>query len=362
MNNRLAQNLPFIIILAILLIAMTGGRIIPFFILAGLAVWGYRKLSEAQMDRIFKNFNIKDLFTQNSFEAGSSKNMSQTIDMDKLKQGKHLKKLIATVVVVILLAWLFAASIVIVEAGETGVYSLFGRVKDKEMQSGFHLVIPLARVTKMSIRTNDYTMSSTEGEGEKRGPDAITALSKEGLDISLDITILYHLQEDRASDVYEDVGLNYEEKIIRPAIRSTIRKIIAQYEAKVIYSDKRKEASDRIMEELKEKLEPRGVVMEETLLRNVKLPPKLANSIEEKLQAEQEAKKMDFVLQKEEKEKQRKIIEAEGQKGSQRIINESLTPNYLQYLYIKNLENREGTIYVPTNPDNGMPMFKNIGG
>lgn len=313
---------------------------------------------------IFIIYLFKDEFKKLkvfSLEKGNPKNMNNSIDVDKLKQLKNIRKIIALAVVLIFLAWLFFASIVIVEAGETGVYSLFGKVSDKELSSGFHLVIPLAQVTKMSIRTHDYTMSGTQGEGEYRGPDAITVLSKEGLKVDLDITILYHMQEDKASDIYRDVGMEYDQKIIRPAIRSVIRKTIAQYDAKVIYSEKRKEAVNKIKEELKEKLEPRGIVMEDVLLRNVELPAKLANSIEEKLQAEQEAKKMDFVLDRERKEKERKIIEAEGQKESQRIINESLTPNYLNYLYIKNLEEREGTIYVPVSPESGMPMFKSLG-
>jgi regulator of protease activity HflC (stomatin/prohibitin superfamily) len=127
----------------------------------------------------------------------------------------------------------------------------------------------------------------------------------------------------------------------------------------VVYSDKRKEASERIAEGLKKQLGDRGIVLEELLLRNVELPPNLRDSIEQKLQAEQEAQKMEFVLEKEKKEKERKIIEAEGQRESQRIINESLTDRFLNYQYIKNLENREGTIYVPTD-GNGLPMFKNI--
>jgi len=302
----------------------------------------------------------------NKFHAGSEKNksMDQTINIDttKLKQvPANAKKIAISVIAGILLLWLFFASIVIVDAGETGVYSLFGKVKDEELSSGFHLVIPLAKVTKMSIRTEEYTMSIAQGEGKRTGADAITSLTKEGLSVDLDITVLYHLNEERASDVYKDVGLNYEEKVIRPGIRTSIRDIIAQYEAKDIYSEKRQEAAQKILDALKLQLEPRGIITEDVLLRNVVLPPNLAQAIQEKLQAEQEAEKYDFILQKEEKEKQRKIIEAEGQRDAQTIINQSLTTNYLYYLYIKELKNREGTIYVPTNPSTGMPLFRDLG-
>lgn len=265
-----------------------------------------------------------------------------------------------TVVIVILLIWLFFASIVIVEAGRTGVYSLFGKVKDDELKSGFHLVNPLAKVTEMSVRTEEYTMSIVTGEGKRKMADAIAALTKEGLSVDLDMTVLYRLSDEKASDVYREVGLDYEEKIIRPAIRTSIRDIIAGYEAKDIYSEKRKEAATKIEESLKENLKGRGVLIEQVMLRDILLPEKLSASIQEKLSAEQEAQKYEFILQKEEKEAERKIIEATAQRDAQKIINESLTPRYLQYLYIRELQNREGTIYVPISPDNGMPMFKGI--
>lgn len=290
-----------------------------------------------------------------------TKPMAKTIDVDKLKSMHNARRVIALIVLFIFAAWLFFASIQIVDAGETGVYSLFGKVKDQELKSGFHLVIPLAKVTRMSIRTEEYTMSIAQGEGARYGADAITSLTKEGLSVDLDMTVLYRLQEERASDVYRELGLQYDEKIIRPAIRTSIRDIIAQYEAKDIYSEKRQEASNRILDELKISLDSRGITVEDVLLRNVALPANLAQSIQDKLQAEQEAEKYDFVLAKEEKEKERKVIEAEGRRDSQRIINESLSTNYLYFLYINELKDREGTIYVPTNPTTGMPLFRELG-
>ena len=289
------------------------------------------------------------------------KNMDSAIDINELAFKQNAKKIITTIVLAVLVLWLFFASIIIVDAGETGVYSLFGKVKNEELSSGFHLVIPLAKVTKMSIRTEEYTMSITQGEGKKSVADAITSLTKEGLSVDLDMTVLFHLQEEKASDIYKDVGLSYDEKIIRPTIRTSIRDIIAQYEAKDIYSEKRKEAAQRIQESLKDAMESRGVIVEKVLLRNVALPANLANAIQEKLQAEQEAEKYDFILDREKKEKERKIIEAEGQRDSQQIINQSLSQNYLYYLYIKDLKDREGTIYVPTNPSTGMPLFRELG-
>jgi regulator of protease activity HflC (stomatin/prohibitin superfamily) len=350
MKDNIFKNIPLLLFILFILIPILGKRGILFLLIA-FAIYS-----------LYKKLNIKDLAGAGPPpERGEQKNMSQTIDVGKLQSMQNAKKVLITFIIAILGLWLFFASIVIVDAGETGVYSLFGKVKDEELRSGFHLVIPLAKVTKMSIRTEEYTMSIISGEGKVNRADAITALTKEGLNVDLDMTVLYHLNEEKASDVYKDVGLTYEGKVIRPEIRSAIREIIAQYEAKDIYSEKREEAAQNISDKLKENLDPRGIVMESVLLRNVQLPANLANAIQEKLQAEQEAQKYDFILQKEEKEKERKVIEAEGQEEAQRIINRSLTTNYLYYLYVNQLKDREGTIYVPTSPSTGMPLFRDIG-
>lgn len=249
---------------------------------------------------------------------------------------------------------------VVIAAGETGVYHLFGKVADEELKSGLHIINPLASVTKMSIRTEQYTMSAARDEGQRTGDDSIDALTNEGLMITLDITVLYHLVEDKASDVYKNLGENYAEKIIRPEVRSAIREAVAKYDSKTIYSEKRDELTNIVKQKLDQVMSPRGLVAEGVLLRNVSLPQKLTSSIQEKLQAEQENQRYDFILAKEKKEAQRKVIEAEGQRDAQKIINESLSDKYLNYLYIKELKDRQGTIYVPINPQTGMPVFKGI--
>ncbi len=282
----------------------------------------------------------------------------QTIDPTKIK--RYMKSYAVVLAVLFFILFFGSSFWTVIRSGHTGVQSLFGRVYDQELSSGFHIKNPFVRVTQMSVRTEDYTMSITQGEGQLAGPDAIRALTKEGLNIDLDITVLYRLTEEKASDVYRDVGLNYDEVVIRPQIRSTIREIVALYSAKDIYSEKRGEATANILEVLQSSLDPRGIEVEDVLLRNVVLPAKLANSIEEKLQAEQDAERYDFILEVEKKEAERKRVAAEGQRDAQQIINQSLTTRYLQYLYIESLEDRAGTIYVPTNPSNGTPLFRGL--
>ncbi|MCD4706028.1 prohibitin family protein [bacterium] len=328
-----------LLIITFILISMLGRNIFPFLIIAAIIL-----------------FIIKVVGKKKFMDRENVINMDPKINFDP----KQFKKGGMAVLVVLFLLIFGIFSIVIIPAGETGVYHLFGKVREKEMSSGLHFKNPLALVTKMSIRTEEYTMSIIEGEGQVKNADAIRALTKEGLEVDLDMTILYHLNETSASDIFKNVGLDYVEKIIRPSIRSGIREIIANYEAKDIYSEKREEAAGEILEKLKSDINQRGITIEEVLLRNVNLPTKLSNAIQEKLTAEQEAQRYDFVLQRETKEAERKRIEAAGQRDAQKIINESLTTNYLNYLYIRELKDREGTIYIPVNPSTGMPMFKGL--
>ncbi|OGF22007.1 hypothetical protein A2Y83_02875 [Candidatus Falkowbacteria bacterium RBG_13_39_14] len=302
---------------------------------------------------------------QEFFKKSSDKNRSYVYNADSFEdKAKNMfqftKRIITSSLIIIILIILAATMIVIIPAGETGVYHLFGKVSGREISSGLHFINPFANITKMSIRTEEYTMSGAVMEGRVKGNDAIRALTKEGLEVGLDITVLYHLEEDKASDVYKDIGITYDEKIIRPEIRAAIREIAANYNAVDIYTEKRTELTTKIQEKLVDVINPRGITIESVLLRNVALPAGLTKSIEVKLQADQEAQQMDFILDKEKKEAERKRIQAAGQRDAQKIINESLTDKYLDYLYINELKDRQGTIYVPISPSSGMPMYKNI--
>ncbi|MEA2065425.1 MAG: prohibitin family protein [Patescibacteria group bacterium] len=334
MQDKLSKLIP-LIFLFFLIMPLFGKNILPIIIIGAVVFAIFKSIKKHTMDNQTININ-------------------PNIDLGKFKNAGRI--IAAAVLLIIILA----ISIVVIPAGETGVYHLFGKVKEKEFSSGIHLKNPIAKITKMSIRTEEYTMSIVKGEGKIKSADAIRALTEEGLEVDLDITVLYHLDENKASNVFKDLGLNYEEKIIRPGIRSGIREVVANYKARDIYSEKRQEASIKILERLKKDIDTRGIIVEEVLLRNIKLPAKLSNAIQEKLTAEQESQRYEFILQKEEKEAERKRIEAAGQKDAQKIINESLSSNYLNYLYIKELKDREGTIYVPVNPQSGMPMFKGL--
>ena len=254
----------------------------------------------------------------------------------------------------------FLSPVIVVPAGNTGVHEYFGNVKDEELHAGFHLKNPLASIKKMSIRTEEYTMSIAPSEGDKEGNDSIDALTNEGLKVVMDITVLYKLEEEKASDIYKTLGMSYEQKIIRPQIRSIIREVVSNYSSKDLYSEKRQEVESKIFDTLKDETLERGIVIEQVMLRNVILPSGLTRAISEKLEMEQQSQKMEFVLDKETKEAERKAIEAEGIKKSQDIISKSLTPAYVRWYSIemmKELAGSENTtfLFVPTD-NQGMPV------
>jgi regulator of protease activity HflC (stomatin/prohibitin superfamily) len=314
---------------------------------------------------LFINKKVNQPLSSDGAQASVSANttMNETTpfnNSNKSKRSIRFGGLFKITAFLALAVFVFFQCIVIVGAGETGVVSLFGKVRDNELHSGLHFVNPLVSVRKMSVRTEQYTMSIAPDEGELQGDDSIRSLTKEGLDVDVDFTALYRLDEEKASDIYREVGLDYVDKLIRPEIRGTIRDVISQYEAKELYSEKRQEASFKIAEMLSEKLEPRGLLIEESVIRNIQLPESLSQAIQLKLSSEQEAQRYDFVLQTERKEAERKIIEAQGQRDAQTIIGQNLTQEYLNYLYIKELKDRAGTIYVPIDPSSGMPIFKGV--
>lgn len=289
---------------------------------------------------------------------------ARVVDAESGSVGRFmtsLRKKVWGFVITLLVLILLLTSFSMVDAGQVGVKSLFGRVSDEVLESGLHIENPLVRVHRFDIRTQNYTMSSVQDEGQQVGDDAIRVLSADGLEISMDVTVLYRVLPEAAPRILREVGKEYQDTIVRPVVRTKIRDVAVYYQAVDVYSTKREELQQRIFTSIEQDFAARGLVLEQLLIRNVTLPESVKAAIEAKINAEQESQKYEFLLQKEKKEAERKRIEAEGQRDSQRIVNESLTDRYLYYQYINQLKDRQGTIYVPTNPSTGLPQFKNLG-
>jgi regulator of protease activity HflC (stomatin/prohibitin superfamily) len=230
-----------------------------------------------------------------------------------------------------------------IDAGMVGIKSLFGQVQNEVLKSGLHLVNPLLEVRQVDIRTQNYTMSGQHDEGQKIGDDAIRVLTSDGLEVTIDLSVLYRVIPEEAPRLYREIGLNYEDKIVRPITRTRIRDNSVYYEAVALYSTKRDEFQDRIFKSIDQDFKKRGLLLENLLVRNITLPASVKAVIEQKINAEQEAQKMQFVLQKEKQEAERKRVEAQGISDYQRIINESLSDRQLQYEQIKAMKELAGS-------------------
>jgi prohibitin 1 len=177
----------------------------------------------------------------------------------------------------------------------------------------------------------------------------------------LDTSLIYHLNPDRAADVLAKLGPNFEEKIIEPTLRSSIREATASHTANALYTGEREMVANQIFETLKTQLDPRGVTVEKVLLRDIQLPATLKTSIEAKQQAEQEALAMSFRLQKETQEAQRKRIEAQGIRDFQQIVAQGISPQLLEWKGIEATENLakspNAKVVVIGNNKNGLPLI-----
>jgi regulator of protease activity HflC (stomatin/prohibitin superfamily) len=230
---------------------------------------------------------------------------------------------------------LFSSMFKQIDAGKVGVQSLYGNVQPDILESGLHLINPLLDVTDFDIQTQNYTMSAIHAEGAQEGDDAIRVLSNDGLEVVIDLTVLYRISPSDAPKIFKQIGVNYNDKIVRPVTRTRIRDNAVYYDAVALYSTKRNEFQQRIFKSIEDDFKKRGLILEQLLIRNINLPNSVKLSIESKINAEQDAQKMTFVLQKEKQEAERKRVEAQGIADYQRIISMGLTDKQLQYEQIK---------------------------
>jgi regulator of protease activity HflC (stomatin/prohibitin superfamily) len=236
----------------------------------------------------------------------------------------------------LMVAGALATTVIQIDAGKVGVQVLFGEVqKSNYLNSGLHLVNPFVQIVEFDTRTKNYTMSAVHDEGAKQGDDAIKVLSADGLEVVIDLTVLYRAIPAQTPNILEKIGADYEEVIVRPITRTKTRDIAVYYDAVSLFSTRRDEFQERITKGIEADFNKRGLVLEQLLVRNINLPTSVKASIESKINAEQEAQKMQFVLQKEKQEAERKRVEAQGIADYQKIIGTGLSEKQLQYEMIK---------------------------
>lgn len=222
-----------------------------------------------------------------------------------------------------------------INAGTVGVQSLFGKIQGKVLTEGLNVVNPIMTVIKFDVKTRNYTMSAIHDEGDQTGDDAIRVLSADGLEVVIDLTVLYRVTSDKAPTILRTIGENYTEVVVRPIVRTKIRDLAANYDAVALYSNKREEFQQRLFTAVEKEFTKRGFSLEQVLIRNLNLPQSVKAAIESKINAEQESQKMRFILDKERQEADRKRVEAQGISDYQRILTSTLTDKLLQYERIK---------------------------
>lgn len=235
----------------------------------------------------------------------------------------------------ILLLGLGFASVKQIEPGDVGVQKLFGKVNSNILESGLNVINPLVEVVTFDVRTQNYTMSGVHDEGDKTGDDAIRVLSADGLEVVIDLTVLYKVISREAPRILKEIGTDYRNTIVRPICRTKIRDNAVYYDAVALYSTKRDEFQGRIFKTIEDDFKSRGLILEQLLVRNITLPASVKAAIESKINAEQEAQKMTFILQKEKQEAERKRVEAQGIADYQTILSTGLSDKQLQYEMIK---------------------------
>ena len=248
---------------------------------------------------------------------------------------RNYKTMIKIAGVIVILIGVSIACIVQIEPGQVGVQKLFGKVNNNILESGLNVINPFVKVVIFDVRTENYTMSGVMDEGAKNGDDAIRVLSADGLEVIVDLTVLYRVIPSEAPRILKEVGTDYRNVLVRPICRTKIRDNAVYYDAVALYSVKRDEFQTKIFSTIESNFKERGLLLEQLLVRNITLPASVKASIESKINAEQDAQKMTFVLQKERQEAERKRVEAQGIADYQKILSTGLSDKLLQYEMIK---------------------------
>jgi prohibitin 1 len=262
--------------------------------------------------------------------------------------GAPILKLAGLAFVALIAVILLFSCITKVSTGHVGVLTLFGRVTPEVLPEGIHLINPLKTNNEMSIQTQTIKESAS-------------VPSSEGLVMNLDTSLIYHLDPNRAADVYQKIGSNYEAVVVEPTLRAAIREATASHTANALYTGEREMVAKQISDQLTTELNKRGLLVENVLLRDIQLPQTLKASIEAKQQAEQEALAMNFRLQKEKQEAERKRIEAAGIRDFQQIVAQGISPALLEWKGIEATEilakSPNSKVVVIGNSKNGLPLI-----
>jgi prohibitin 1 len=249
-----------------------------------------------------------------------------------------MKRLTQVLFLLIFSAGVSGCAVVGIEDGEGGVKADFGKIADRSLDTGWHFYCPFFTwVEKWNVKTQEIK-------------ETAHVPSSEGLISQLDISVLYNVSKVNIVLVRKTIGQEYVSTVLEPYIREAIRNVASGYEVKALFSDEgRTKIGKQMFDFLKEKVEPRGITVQDVLLRDVRLPPAFMDSIQQKLKTEQESLQKQFELVKAQKDAEIAVAKAKGVAESNKIIAGSISDNYLRYLWIEGLQSSEKQIvYIPT--------------
>jgi regulator of protease activity HflC (stomatin/prohibitin superfamily) len=251
----------------------------------------------------------------------------------------------------LLIAAMSTSACVVIEDGEVGVSKSFGRISDEPVGRGVALQFPVVR----TVETWNVKLQELK--------ETASVPSSEGLIVGLDSSLLFEVMPEKAPQLRKTVGpfpvlVN---QLVIPYFRAELRDAVSGYPVKNIYSQAgRQEISDKTADSLRESLSGRGIEIRDVLLRDVKLPQRFKESIEAKLTAEQRVQQKQFELEQAKKDAEIEVARAKGAAEAQQIVRSTLSDSYLQYLWIKTLNENPNVIYVATEAN--LPIFKGVEG
>lgn len=231
-------------------------------------------------------------------------------------------------------------TVITVDAGQIAVIfnTVSGALSSRE--PGTHLMIPgVQKAIFYDSRVQTYTMSASYNEGEVKGDDALEATTLDGQLVKLDVSVRFHLDPTKITDMHLHIGEDYKDKVVRPEVRTVVRLVVAAYPVTEVYSGKRLEIQTKSLETLRPKFQANYMTIDEVLIRRVAFDPEFQKAIEQKQIAQQQAQQMEYTLEKEKLEKERKIIEAQGEAESISLKGEALAnnPALIQYEYVQKI-------------------------
>jgi len=341
------------------IITLFGFRALVFL---AIIYFLYKYFSENKKKSFSWEKVVQNIFDKSSVEEAKVASAKNNISSFFNTSFMNSKSIITGLVVAFVIA-LIIDGFVMVQAGHVAVILDRGRgVLEETLPTGLHVKIPFwQKATIMDVRLQTYTMSIANAEGAQYGNDAIQALTKDGQEVNVDVTVQFYLSAEKAAKIYNEVGLNYLDKIVRPAARSVVRNVITGFNSKELFQNEtRLKVQEMMKEGVLSNLENKDIVLDDVLLRNVQFSQIYLKAIEDKQVAEQQIQKAEFEKQKALIQKEKKIIEAEADAEAIHLKGQALNknPKIIEFEMVQKLSpNIEWGVL----PDNVLPML-NLGG